>query len=250
MTLAFRILAGTALAMALALIGIADAQMIRRAENANVRFAVSAPVELGETVTVSDGDTIWTETMLPTQAVRLIDPTPERNRPRPADGIEAGTLLFGVTLSDSVAYCQPIDYEAAVRRVQCYRDIDGNGTFDGTYLSRQRGLDARYLIAFVHALTAAGQIRYEAVSPAELPAAPSAIVLDIHRGEPMFRRVVDEEILDTRFDCTPLAGRPGECEVFGVRLAMEETGNNTYEIRIIDAAPDRGIVIEIGNTGL
>ncbi len=247
---ALRILATLGLIAAIGLPGLADAQMIRRAEDASVRFIASAPEQLGEDIIVSDGDTIWTETVRPTHAVRLIDPTPERNRPRPADGVPAGTLMFGVHLSDSIAYCQPIEYDAAVRRVQCYRDLDGNGTFDGTYLSRQQGLDSRYLIAFVHALTAAGQIRYEQVDPAELPTAPSAIVLDIHRGQPTFRRVVDEEMLDTRMPCTPIEGRDGECDVMGVRVSVTEAGDDTYRIRVLEAAPQRGLVVQIGNTGL
>ena len=247
---AIRILAASGLIAAIGLPGLADAQMIRRAEDASVRFVAMGPEPMGEDIIVSDGDTVWTETMLPTHAVRLIDPTPERNRPRPADGVPAGTLMFGVHLSDSIAYCQPIAYDAAVRRVQCYRDLDGNGTFDGTYLSRQQGLDSRYLIAFVHALTAAGQIRYEQVDPAELPTAPSAIVLDVHRGEPMFRRIVDEEMLDTRFSCTPIDGAEGECDVMGVRIRLTEAGDGQYRIRVLDAAPRRGFTVQIGNTGL
>ncbi|MEA1943338.1 MAG: hypothetical protein U9P68_13925 [Pseudomonadota bacterium] len=205
---------------------------------------------MGTEIYVEPGDTVWSETLHPSHAVRLLDETPERNRPRHADGVPADSVLFGVHLSDSIAYCQPIAYEDAVRRVQCYRDLDDNGTFDGTYLSRQRGLDSHYLVAYVHALTAVSQVRYEPVEQPGTLSTTGEVVFDMHRGQPVFRRRIGEETLDSRSSCSPLPDTPATCDLFGVRMEMEPSGDGRYRIRLIRAIPQRGLVVQIENTGL
>ena len=242
---AFRaLLIGTCLGTALTA-AAADAQMLRSADNAASRLYIGAPQGLDAPRRIGDGETVWTERVYPMDTVRLSQDAPERNRPRHADAVPAGAVLFGIQLSDeAIVYCEPVDYDANVRRVQCLRDIDGNGTFDGGYLSRQRGIDSQFVIAFVHALQSVDQVAYETI---ERPAAletTGRVRLEIERDGPVFVRTIDEEEIEHEFRCSTPGDDPTVCDVLGVRLRVEPDGD-AYRISLIEAPEERGFIIQI-----
>ena len=241
---AFRaLLIGTCLGAALG--AAADAQMLRSADNAASRLYIGAPQGLDTPRLVGDGETVWTERVYPMEAVRLTETVPERNRPRHAEAVPAGTVLFGIQLSDAaIVYCEPVEYDANVRRVQCLRDIDGNGTFDGGYLSRQRGIDSRFVIAFVHALQGVGQVAYEEIDrPASLETT-GRVHLETGSDGPVFIRTIDEEEIEHEFRCEQAGENPQVCNVLGVRLRVIPEGD-AYRIALLEAPQERGFVIQI-----
>jgi hypothetical protein len=156
-----------------------------------------------------------------------------------------------MSVTNGIAFCPPIDFSAPVRRVQCFRDLDDNGTFDGRYLTRSYGSDSHYLAAFVHALDRAPQLAYERVVSSPEMASYGRVVFDgFRRGQPTFRRYLDEERLDTRFSCEPVPGSDGICQVLGVRLRAVQQDNGSLSFEIVDVANYRRIGIETINTGL
>ena len=228
----------------------ADSQMIRRAENAVVELMVLPPEDVASGA-VRSGDTLWVERSFPVYVARLIDEAPERTRPRRGAPLEAGTVLFGLSVTNGVAYCPPIDFDAPVRRVQCFRDLDDNGTFDGRYLTRSYGIDSQYLAAFVHALDRAPQIAYERQQPTPDMATNGRIVLDgFRRGEPSFRRYLDDERLDSRFSCETVDSAAGTCRLLGALIRITRQGNDSISFEIVDVPEVRYLGVETRNTGL
>ncbi|WP_300555297.1 hypothetical protein [Maricaulis sp.] len=238
------------LSLFVALPQLAEAQMIRRAENAVVELMVLPPEDVASGV-LSSGDTLWVERSFPVYVARLVDEAPERTRPRRGAPLEAGTVLFGLSVTNGVAYCPPIDFDAPVRRVQCFRDLDDNGTFDGRYLTRSYGIDSQYLAAFVHALDRAPQIAYERLQPTPDMATSGRIVFDgFRRGEPSFRRYLDDERLDSRFTCEPVDSTTGTCRLLGALIRITRQGNDGISFEIVDVPDVRYLGVESRNTGL
>lgn len=238
------------LSLFIALPSLSEAQMIRRAENAVVELMVLPPEEVASGQ-VERGGTLWIERSFPVYVARLVDEAPERTRPRRGAPLEAGTVLFGLSVTNGVAYCPPIDFDAPVRRVQCFRDLDDNGTFDGRYLTRSYGIDSQYMAAFVHALDRAPQIAYERLEPTPDMATQSRIVFDgFRRGQPTFRRYLDEQRLETRWTCEPISDAAGTCDLMGVVLRVTSHGNDSISIEVVNAPDVRYLGVESRNTGL
>ena len=230
----------------------ASAQMIRRAENAEVYYTLSVPRDFAESAVVTEDDTLWVEDISPIHVVRLTSEAPERTRPRNGDALPAGTLLFGMTVSHGLAYCPPIDFEAPVSRVQCFTDLDDDGSFDGRFLTRDYGIDSQFLAAFVHALDRSPPVTYEPVADPTVLTTTTRVVLDrVRRGTPEFVRYVDEDASDTRFRCEPVEGaEPGLCNLMGVILRMEALGDEQFRFHLVAAPQQRGYGIRVTNTGL
>jgi len=189
-------------------------------------------------ITVKPGDVAWTEQVHPALAVRLLDEAKPRVRPN-VEGAAAGTLLFGYQLSTGIAYCPPLDPTKSFKRVQCYRDLDNDGKFDGGYVSGDEDADSRYFSNFLSRLAAVPKYRYEPASGDLLPAAMAKIVyVDMSDGAPRFRTRLDNENMENLHTCK--VQTPGVCYVLGVwfRFApAEQPGALT--ITFEEAAPER-----------
>lgn len=206
------------LIVALAMAPTAAAQKIPRAEQGSVPLVLDEFVHARATVTVRLGETAWTETVRAEKVVRLVDAAVERTRPK-VDGIPAGTVLFGYRLSTGFAYCAPIDLAKVNRDVQCLRDLDGDGTFDASYITNDKGADSRYFSSFLKTLIAIPKTRYEAAENSELPPAAARVVFTgVKNGAPRFNLFIDRDRLDNTLECR--VRQAGVCDVLGVRIAF------------------------------
>lgn len=229
--------------MASVMAGGAQAQKIPSSEGGIVIFALEPVEAMTEVVEVARGDVAWTETVRPALAVRLLDDAAERTRPQKADAVPAGTLLFGMRLSSGDAYCAPMDPEAANGRVQCFRDLDDDGTFDAGYLTGGRQTGSRYTPGIVRSINAVPKYRYEKASYQDLEAIELPVVFrGMERGMPQFRVEFENNRLIEDKGCEPVsenvcaqnsravavssapAGRVG-------LLAMERTGAAILSLR-------------------
>jgi hypothetical protein len=227
------------LALALALAPGAVAQKIARAEQGSVPLAFDDFKHGHTTVVVKPGDVAWTETIRAAKAVRLVEPVVERTRPKVA-GVPAGTVLFGYQLSTGIAYCAPIDLAKVNRDVQCVRDLDGDGTFDGSYITNDQGADSRYFSSFLKSLTATRKARYEQASHTDLtPAAARVVFAGMKNGAPRFSLFIDNDKLDNPIDCE--IQKPGVCDAIGVRLAYgpAEGSKDSVTLAFEISAPNR-----------
>jgi hypothetical protein len=214
---------GAALLMlAVILAPTADAQKIRSAEQGSVPLVLDPFTHERSVVTVKPGDTAWTEAVRPTKVVRLVDAAPPRIRPGNIDGVPAGAILFGYRLSTGFAYCPQIDTARPNTRVQCFRDLDGDGTFDGGYVTNDTSADSRYFSSFLQGLVSVAKRRYEPAASADLPPAPVRVVYaGLKKGAPRFNLFMETDKMDTTLDC--VIQHPGVCDVLGVRIAFAAT---------------------------
>jgi hypothetical protein len=224
--LGMRIGLAACLAVFAALPGPAAAQMIPRAEKGAVPLIAAGDLPTGHVAVVGKGEAAWTERYHPAKAARLLDEAPARARPAGLRGVAAGTVLFGYQLRGGYAYCPRLDYSAARRDVQCFRDLDGDGTFDAGYVTDLRGLDSQVLAAFVHLLQPVRKLRYETVDPEQSFIVESRWLYDgVRDGKPSFRVSIDQDVLPTRRFCEP--ADDGVCVVAGRRLSVSAEGQKT-----------------------
>jgi hypothetical protein len=225
------------LVLAMTLTPMASAQKLRSAEDGSVPLTFDSFTLQGSTISIKPGDAAWSEGVRPAMAVRLVDATVKR--PRPAvEGVPAGTLLFGYRLSTGYAYCPSLNVEKPWKDVQCYRDLDGDGTFDGGYVTGERDAKNPYFSAFLKGLTSVPKYKYESASGALFPPATASFVfVDMKQGAPRFRVHVGKDPLKNLFECRLQSD--GVCDVLGVRLAFATTDQGALSISLQGAAPER-----------
>jgi hypothetical protein len=217
------------------------ARMIPRAERGAVALMAGSPTGLDHPTLVAKGQPAWNETFHPTYTVRLIDEVPTRIRPN-APALPAGTVLYGFNLPSGLAFCPPINYRAGIPDVQCLRDIDGDGTFDGGYVTDWPSSHARVLPELLMELVAVHKARYETVEPTGAMSVPGAVIFDgFKHGKPAFRVRVEDQMIDGDDLCEPVA-ETGVCSVFGVSLRVVPQGSGVL-ITLVDAASQRGLDI-------
>lgn len=222
-----------------ALAAPASAALVPRAEQGSVPFAAGPPEGLDAPVVIRPGDIAWRETYRPLRNVRLLDEVPARTRPG-TKGVAAGTLLYGYRLSSGYAYCPPTDYRAGVREVQCLRDFNDDGRFDGAYVTDARGMESRTLAAFLHHLSATRLQRYEAVDIAEAAPIPAAIVLrGVRKGQAVFVITIENEQLDSTESC--LLGADS-CEILGLSLKVTSEGEGV-RVELLGVDPQRAVEV-------
>ena len=211
------------------------------AEQGAVPFMVGAPLGLENAPTVRPGDIAWRETLRPERNVRLLDAAVARKRPA-APGVPAGTVLFGYRLGSGVAYCPPGDLSRGVVTVQCFRDFNRDGKFEGAYVTEYMDLGSPYLAGSVHALAAAGNMRYERVSWSDAAPIEGAYRFEgFKAGQPRFRLVVDGVKADDLVTCE--AAEDG-CRISGLTLRVEPQGD-AARITLLAASPDRQIQLNM-----
>ncbi|WP_091768293.1 hypothetical protein [Maricaulis salignorans] len=239
-----------ALIAALGVGPMAAAESVPRAENGRVDLLTYPPQGLQEPRLVNRGEVAWVETVRPEYAVRLLDDAASRVRPRHGAIIPAGSLLFGMRVTRGYAYCPRIDFNAPVRRVQCLRDFNDDGVFDGGYLTRNSGVNTQFLANIVHALDRIVPVRYEAVEPSDALETSSRIVFErLRGGQAQFSRYVDNERIVTNQACEPLADSPELCSFLGVTLRVEPVGD-AIRITLIDSPDIRQLNVVMTNTAL
>ncbi|MCE2889562.1 MAG: hypothetical protein ACK5XZ_10610 [Hyphomonadaceae bacterium] len=96
--------------------------------------------------------------------------------------VPAGTILFEVQLDNGVGYCTPVLPDQGLRRAQCFRDINKDGTFDAGYITESIDRGLRIYSARLQGLSPIPQTPYE-VTPGDLiPSEPADVVLKIISG--------------------------------------------------------------------
>lgn len=217
----------------------AAAQKIKRADNGAVTLIAHGFTPSTSTLTLTKGDAAWTETVSPAYLVRTTDPRPARVRPNTA-AIESGTVLLGLSIQSGMAFCPPIDFEAHTARVQCLQDLDGDGTFDAAYVTKQYSVDTQFLSVWIHKLAGLNsKVGYEPVADAkEGPSGMIEVRFDgVRKSKPSFRLYVENERVDERLYCEPLSDTT--CQIMGVTLTYSMLDNKTMEITSMALADTR-----------
>lgn len=217
----------------------AAAQMIKRADNGAVTLIAHGFEPPAASLVLTKGDVAWTETVSPAFLVRTTDTRPLRTRPKTA-AIEAGTVLFGMSIQSGMAYCPPIDYEANTARVQCLQDLDDDGKFDAAYVTKQYSVDTQFLSVWVHELAGLNnKVGYEPVQDASQgPSGQIELRFDgVRKSKPSFRLYVENERIDDRIYCTPLTDNT--CAMMGVQLTYSMVDKKTMEITSMALADNR-----------
>lgn len=212
------------------------------AEQGAVPLVVGAPLGLDAPVNVRAGEIAWRETFRPERNVRLLDLAVERKRPA-AQAVPAGTVLFGYRLGSGVAYCPPGDVSRGVITVQCFRDFNRDGKFEGGYVTEYTETGSRYMAGSVHALGPAGNMRYERIEAAEAaPIDGGYRFVGFKGGVAQFRLLIDNIETDIPQACEPAAD--DACQVAGLTLKVERQGESA-RISLLAASPDRQIQINM-----
>ncbi|MFZ4122067.1 MAG: hypothetical protein ACOYKM_10435 [Caulobacterales bacterium] len=147
--------------VAAGLVEPAGAEAIARTEAGSVPMRIVAVSSEGPWTTRIDGGVFATLTLSPFYAVRVTRDVNRRNRPGPTPGFATGTMLFGYQLEGGMAYCEPLRINDE-RRVQCFRDFNNDGTFDGGYVSANDYNGGRYLISQLESLVPVAPLAYAA----------------------------------------------------------------------------------------
>jgi hypothetical protein len=220
----------------------AHAQLVRRAEDGTVHYLLSEPQGLDAPVEVGRDETAWTETLRPSQVVRLTGSGVDRFQPVRLPGLQAGEILFAYRLSSGLAYCPTRSADLHPRRVQCYRDFDDDGDFDGGYMTNARSIQSTILPGGLHNLASIPPVTYESADASEAPAVSASIVFSGWRdGRARFRIRVEQEYLDDIDECEPLAD--GACEIHQLVLRVTELPQRRARIELVAARPQRSITV-------
>ena len=223
-----------------ALTGAASAQMVWRAEDGFVRYQLSAPVGFEAPMEVGRGDAVWAEYIRPAEVVRTTTEGVDRPGNLRAPGVPSGAILFAYTLSTGNAYC-PLTAPGAPR-VQCYRDFDGDGTFEGSYVTISRSIDATVLPGGLRGLTAMPRVSYEPASVEDAPVVMGQVVLvGFSDGSPRFRVRVEDEWLQDAALCD--LGDDLLCNVYGVTLRVLPLAGGRVRIELVEAPPGRTLTV-------
>ena len=217
----------------------ATAQKIKRADNGAVTLIAHGFTPSTSPLNLVKGDVAWTETVSPAYLVRTTDPRPARVRPNTA-AIESGTVLLGLSIDSGMAFCPPIDFEAHTPRVQCLQDLDGDGTFDAAYVTKQYSMDTQFLSVWIHNLAGLNsKVGYEPVNNAnDGPSGTIEVRFDgVRRSKPSFRLYVENERIDDRLYCQPLTETT--CQIMGVTLTYSMLDKSTMEITSMALADTR-----------
>jgi len=235
-----RSLAALAAVLCFAFAAPAAAQMVSRSEDGRVRYQLGQPVGLDQPVDVARGDAVWAEYIRPAHVVRTTTAGADRPGEHRAPGVPEGSILFAYTLRGGFAYCPLIAPDA--HRVQCYRDFDGDGTFEGSYVTISRHLDSMVFPGGLRGLTGMPRVSYVQASVEDAPVVNGQVVfVGFQRGAPRFRIRVEDEFMQDPARCE-LDGN-AECTVYGVRLRVLPLGDDRARIELVGAAAQRLLTV-------
>jgi hypothetical protein len=214
----------------------ASAELVARAEDGILQLQLGAPLGLDQPVYVNPNEIAWSEHIRPERVVRTTSVGAERPAPLRAAGIPSGAIMYAYALRGGYAYCPLINPD--VRRMQCYRDFDGDGSFDGSYVTFNEHIDSTLLPGGLRGLTGMPHVTYEAASPDEGPVVSGDVIfIGFASGSPRFRIRIEQEWLEGGETCQLDEG--AQCVVYGLRLRVLPLGGERARIEFVDAASVR-----------
>ena len=226
-------------ALLIAFAPAANAQRVLTREAGSVRI-IYAPWEGAlEPRILRAGDEAWAETLIIDDAVRLERDVPARVRPG-ALAAQAGTVLYGYQLLRGAAYCVPFDLSNDhVRSVQCFRDFNDDGIFDGTYVAESYNRDARAFPQHVYALIGQrGAINYTRLDVSEAPRFPARVVfVRMSDGAPRLRLETDRDIGSLEDDCIIVEAEV--CHWAGAVFRFKPQDDGAVEIQRLHVRAER-----------
>ncbi|MBI1187682.1 MAG: hypothetical protein GC206_10210 [Alphaproteobacteria bacterium] len=237
------IAAGMVLAAVMAFaVASPQAELVRRDEAGAALFVLTAPVEPGAAaVEVAAGGLAWTESLRPQSAVRLLTDAPARNRPGRTEGPPSGAILFAYSMQHGGESFCPFGPPGS-QRVQCFRDFDADGDFDGAYVSIPLGRDYVLRVGRLTRLTPVRQLAFEAVAADALPSLEAQLSFDGWRGDAArFTLKTAQERLG-EYECAPDAS--GVCTMLGLSLRVERTQAGGASITVLAAEPERQLRLD------
>jgi hypothetical protein len=122
------------------------------------------------------GDIIGRFDVSVTQTARLKVDTLSRRGSYPKS-VPAGTILFQVQLDNGVGFCTPLLPDQGVRRTQCFRDLNNDGTFDAGYITDYIDRGQRIYGGRLQGLSPIPQTPYELTPGDLIPAEPADVVV-------------------------------------------------------------------------
>lgn len=216
------------------------ADRVARTEMGAIEFSLAAPVGLETPALVNEDAAAWTETLQPRHLVRTTSDGVERIRYGATPGSTAGTLMFGYNLASGMAYCPPLTIGPGSQRVQCLRDFDGDGTFDGSYATPRRGQESVLLVGQLSGLTPMPKVSYEIVDPSLGPTVPAQMIFrGWQNGQARFRLRVQQEWTRGDLACEPNA--EGVCDVMGVYVRVTRADNGAARVELVGVNPNRRV---------
>jgi hypothetical protein len=111
-----------------------------------------------------------------TQTARLKVETISRRGTYPKS-VPAGTILFQVQLDNGVGFCVPLLPDQGVRRTQCFRDLNNDGTFDAGYITDHIDRGLRLYGGRLQGLAPIPQTPYELTPGDLIPPEPADVVV-------------------------------------------------------------------------
>lgn len=218
------------------------AELVRRDEAGAAIFILTAPLQPGgEAIEVAPGGVAWTENLRPQSAVRLMVDAPARNGPGRTVGPTAGSVLFGYAMRHGGESFCPFGPPGS-ERVQCYRDFDADGDFDGAYVSIPLRRDYVLRVGRLTRLSPVRQLAFEVVAADAMPSVAAELTFDGWRGgEARFSlRAADERIGE--YVCERAEG--GACTLLGLTLRVEAAEGGGARIAVLAAAPERQLRLD------
>jgi hypothetical protein len=129
----------------------------------------ATPTRLPEVgATIRAGQEVAAFTVKPTRGAILQADSAPRPQVFPQT-IASGTRLFETQLEDGTAYCAFWADNQGERDTQCFRDIDGDGTFDGSYRTAKPLYGTRLHIGQLALLQPTRKIGYERIVVEDFP---------------------------------------------------------------------------------
>lgn len=242
---AFRSLA---LACALAFVALAPqahAQRVATREAGAVELAFAPWSEAIEPRTVRPGEVAWEEALVIPDAVRLLKDVPERVRPGALEA-RAGSVLYGYQLSNGTAYCAPFDLRGSyVQQVQCFRDFNNDGMFDGAYVAQSLHRSTRAFPRHVYGLVGQrGAITYAPIESQDAPRIAARVIFErMSDGAPRLRLDTHDHVGGDEAVCEPVSA--DMCDWYGVRVQFAAQADGSVQIQPVVINDGRGFRVRM-----
>jgi hypothetical protein len=225
----------------------ADAQQVLSREAGAVELVFLPWEAPPQPRSLRSGEVAWEETLIVPDAVRLEKDVASRVRP-PAQPVTAGTLLYGYQLRGGVAYCVPFDLSGGyVRPVQCFRDFNDDGIFDGAYVAQSLHRSTRAFPRHVYGLIGQrGATNYTRLQPIEGLRIPARVIFEgMSGGAPRLRLDTFDHVGDGDEDRDCVLVEPGVCTWSGLRIRFNASADGAVELMPEPPAQGRGFLIRM-----
>jgi len=189
------------------------------------------------------GDVAWTEALVFPDVVRLGHEVMERARPGNARPIPSGEILVAYQLSTGTAYCPFFNLNPThVRRIQCLRDFDGDGTFEGSYVGESARAGFEGIPWRVFAPVPLGRVPYERIAESDAPRFDAEFTFEGMRDGVAIFGLRTSGFGRTNLACVPEV-EGDMCVVRGARVRVRIEGEGASIIALDARLPEHKVTL-------